>query len=119
MTDSPIDIEALRRLRKMTGGSDGPLKELIALFVRITPDAVRDMRAARAAEDWGAVRLSAHSMKSNAHDMGAAMLATLCAELELQCKSGAPSNPDGQLTAIDAALNEARTALEHLEIGDV
>lgn len=119
MTESPIDIEALRSLRKMTGGSDGPLKELIALFVRITPDAVQDMRAARAKEDWGAVRLLAHSLKSNAHDMGAAMLATLCAKLELQCTSGAPSDPDGQLTAIDVELNEVRTALEHLEIGDV
>ncbi|MEM9031149.1 MAG: Hpt domain-containing protein [Pseudomonadota bacterium] len=119
MTDNIIDTGALAKLKDMIGGGAEDLAELVDDFVTSFPDQAALMHRQADGEDWGALRISAHSCKSNARDLGATALSALCAELELQCKSGAPTEPGLQISGIEAAGAAAMTALRQLDLGDV
>lgn len=119
MSKQIIDLDALRRLRDVIGGDPDDLAELIADFISDTPPLLLKMRTAQADQDWHAMRLSAHSLKSNARDLGAIELSSLCAALEHECKVGVPQELEGQLTAIETALNAAHDSLKQIKLADV
>jgi HPt (histidine-containing phosphotransfer) domain-containing protein len=111
MPEEVIDKAALQRLLDVIGGDPEDLAELIDEFEATTPKILQDMTAAAATGDIAALRVSAHSLKSNARDFGATALATACETLEHACRDGAVSDPAGQVTAIGENLDEARSAL--------
>lgn len=119
MTADLIDTAALAKLKEMIGGETEDLAELVDDFVAGFADQVVEMRRQAVAEDWGALRISSHSTKSNARDMGAVALSTLCADLELQCKSGAPEGAAAQVAAIETAGQAAIIALKGLDLAHV
>ncbi|MEM8957858.1 MAG: Hpt domain-containing protein [Pseudomonadota bacterium] len=119
MTNPIIDTAALLKLKDMIGGDTEDLAELVDDFVAAFPDQAARMMREAAAEDWGALRITAHSCKSNARDMGARTLSELCATLELQCKSGAPTGAAQQVSGIEAAGAEAVAALKGLDLENV
>ena len=118
MSDT-IDLSALRKLKEMIGGDAEDLAELVEDFLESLPEQLAEMRQAQSAQDWSALRIAVHSCKSNARDMGATDLAERCRVLELQCKEGAPSDLEAQLSGIVAASNQAVDALRTIEVAGV
>lgn len=119
MSDSIIDIAALAKLKAMIGGDVEDLEELIDDFIESVPEQIAHMSAEVKAQDWPALRIASHSCKSNGRDMGATVLTALCAELELQCKNGAPVDPAAQVAVIAAAAQDAADALKALDLAHV
>lgn len=106
-----IDRAALQRLLDAIGGEQEDLDELIDDFLTTTPAHVMSMRSASAEGDWSAMRISVHTLKSNAREFGATTLAELCQVLEQQCQDGAVVDPDAQTARIETELAAAREAL--------
>jgi HPt (histidine-containing phosphotransfer) domain-containing protein len=77
-----IDRDALIDLQAVIGGSRADLEELISDFIVDAPVQLAQMARAAAESELLAVRLGAHSLKSNARDLGAMTFAKLCADLE-------------------------------------
>lgn len=119
MTSDLIDIAALSKLKTMIGGDTEDLAELVDDFVASFPRQMELMQEQATGQDWGSLRISSHSSKSNARDMGAASLSALCAELELQCKTGAPVEPMRQISEIEKAGLAAIDALKDLDLENV
>ena len=69
------------------------------------------MKSAADANDLEALRISAHSLKSNGRDFGAVALASSCETLERDCRNGSVEDPVGRVSLIGNQLEEARAAL--------
>ena len=108
MTQNTINMEALRNLKVMIGGSSDDLAELISDFVTTLPVQVSHMQSHAANNDWKALRISSHSCKSNSRDLGALVLGDLCAAVELQCQEGTTTGIDAQ---IDLIAKEAKAVI--------
>ena len=110
-----IDTTALDELRDLIGGDTADLHELIADFLEEGPALVASIQAAIASEDTNALRIAAHTLKSNAHDMGARALSGLCAEIETAAKADKPGDAAAQKAelgkASDAAFAELKAIL--------
>lgn len=106
-----IDHEALRKLLDIVGGDPEDLAEFIEDFLEIAPTLVTQMQEGFAAEDWDKVRIAAHTLKSNAKDLGAPALSELCKTLEDQCKANSASD-SGLL--IDEISEETKVATDGL-----
>lgn len=119
MATALIDTTALAKLKDMIGGDTEDLAELVEDFVEAFPQQVEEMQRHANDEAWGALRISSHSSKSNARDMGALSLTELCAELELQCKAGVPADPLEQISEIEKAGHAAIDALRELDLANV
>lgn len=119
MTSDVIDTAALTKLKDMIGGDTEDLSELVADFLESFPGQAAAMRDQASSEDWLALRITAHSCKSNARDLGATALSMLCAELERQCKAGQPDAPVEQVSAIEAAGHAALDQLRAVDLANV
>lgn len=105
-----IDRRALDKLREIVGGAETDLVELIDTFLEEAPGILAALVAAQGAGDVTAARRAAHSLKSNARDMGAVDLAEICARLEAQCVAG--TLPDaGDVAAVRLAFDGAADEL--------
>jgi HPt (histidine-containing phosphotransfer) domain-containing protein len=105
-----IEREALAKLRELVGGEEADLVELVESFLEEGPSIMQDLQASVAASDLAATRRAAHSLKSNARDMGAIDLAEICARLERRCESR--EQPD--LQQIDSAQDAFDLAVTEL-----
>lgn len=115
MTETgPIDAAALDKLLAVIGGDAEDLQELIADFNGIAADLNDTIRAGVAAADWDAVRIAAHTLKSNARDFGAMSVAALCQTLEQHTKDGGTVEPGLLVEPLDRAVAEALAALDAL-----
>ncbi|TPI34321.1 Hpt domain-containing protein [Mesorhizobium sp. B3-1-9] len=106
-----IDKGALDKLRELVGGEEADLVELVESFLEEGPSIMLDMWSSARASDLAVTRRAAHSMKSNARDMGAAELSQICAQVEARCASGEPADLaeiDNAQRAFDAAVTELR-----------
>jgi HPt (histidine-containing phosphotransfer) domain-containing protein len=83
-----LDRSALDRLRQTLGDDPADLVDLLETFLADAPDILVSMEAAAQAGDPGVVRRHAHSLKSNARDLGAMDLAVICATLEGDLREG-------------------------------
>jgi HPt (histidine-containing phosphotransfer) domain-containing protein len=111
MQDEVIDKQAIDRLLDMIGGDPEDLQELLDEFEQSAPGIVAHMRAAADDGDLRALRIDAHSLKSNATDMGARRLSAMCAALEAACRDETVEDPAAQIEAIEEELTRARAAL--------
>lgn len=116
MNDSEIDLTALSRLLEVIGGDPEDLAELLEDYRATAPDLAAQIEAAAAAGDLDALRIAAHTLKSNAQDFGATWLSVLCAELEHACRDGDVPDPVGKAAAIAAAEDSARAALASIDV---
>lgn len=114
-----IDTTALARLRDSFGGDAEDLAEFIDDFAEIAPDLHAQMVAGLSGGDVTAVKIAAHSLKSNARDMGATALGDMCAALEAQAGAGDIVDGTAQVDAIGAAQVEAVAALKALDLDAV
>lgn len=109
LTSSPplLDPAAIANLRDMVGGEPEYLAELIDSFLEDAPVLLANMAKAVAEGDAAALRLHAHSLKSNAADFGAKELSELCKEMELAGKTG-------EMTGTAVLFSQAQTIYPHI-----
>ena len=109
MTEEVIDSEALEKLRDVIGGDPEDLAELIDEFDTVTPEVLATMKSAAGTNDFEALRISAHSLKSNSRDFGAVALASSCEALERDCRNGWVDDPVGRVALIGCPLPRRRS----------
>ena len=102
----------LDHMRQLAGGDDDFLAELIETFLEDGPELVSRMKTAVSLGDAAALRLSAHSLKSNAADFGAIALAEHCQELESMGKVEQLQGADEILAAAEGEFTQVQIALK-------
>jgi HPt (histidine-containing phosphotransfer) domain-containing protein len=85
-TEPTTDASALDRLRRFGGGK--LLKEMIGLFLSITPERLATARRAHEAGDLPTLERALHSLKGSAAQLGALRLQRLSAEGERLARLG-------------------------------
>lgn len=119
MSDDIIDRAALRRLLDVIGGDPADLNGLLEDYRSAAPELASQIGSAAASGDLDALRIAAHSLKSNARDFGAMRLSILCDDLERDCRNGAVSDPLAAASAIASAEAAARQVLCHITADDL
>ena len=107
-----IDRQALERLRAMVGGDEADLVEIVVSFLEEGPALMDALLSAARDANLDLMRRSAHSLKSNARDMGAIDLAESCARIESLTAGGVlPDAADVQRAEVEmtAAVSELRS----------
>jgi HPt (histidine-containing phosphotransfer) domain-containing protein len=107
----PIERAILDKLRQLVGGDEADLRELIESFLDEAPGLMESLLASRSGPDFNSMRRSAHSLKSNARDMGALDFAGVCGRIEQNSASGivpAPAEFDLASRLFDEASGELR-----------
>ncbi len=112
-----IDSAAIENLRDMGGGDMEFVADLIITFLEDAPGMLSHLRHAIDENDPKTVRLYAHSLKGNALDFGATQFAELCKQMEMLGKAGDLNGGTSLLEQIDAAYDEAESALRALVSG--
>ena len=108
-----IDPAAITVLRQLRGPDrPDPVAELIDLFVRETPDRLREMQTAATQYDAEALAAAAHNLRGCASSIGAVRMATLCQKLEENAERRALQVSSRLLTEIEFEFDRARHALE-------
>jgi HPt (histidine-containing phosphotransfer) domain-containing protein len=101
----------LAHLRRTVGDDPAVLTELIDTFLEDAPHLLADLRHALEQSDAAAVRLTAHSLKSNGAEFSAQTFADLCKQLEDQAKAGMLEGADHLLEHAEAEFERVRAAL--------
>ncbi|RIK38907.1 MAG: hybrid sensor histidine kinase/response regulator [Chloroflexi bacterium] len=107
-----VSHAALERLQEMMGGNPAHLRELIDGFLDDAPQLVAALRRGLETGDAAAIRLAAHSLKSNAADFGAERLRTLAQTLEQQAKAGTLAGADELVAAVEQEYQRVERALQ-------
>ncbi len=115
--DGTLDPAALRHLLEITGGDEAFLDELVETFLTDADDQLTALRAAAAAGSVEALVRPAHSLKSNAANVGATRLSELSRSLEVDARAGAVGAPSERVEAIAAEAAAVRLALEGRSAG--
>lgn len=76
----PILNDAL--LAQYRSRKSGLLGRLIEAFLTESPDLFQNVRKAVEGRDFDMMRMSAHTLKSGSHNLGAARLASVCQDIE-------------------------------------
>ncbi len=119
MIDETIDLGALRRLLKVIGGNQEDLAELMEDYASDAPTLIARMRDGAGSSDWVTVFQAAHTLKSNARDMGAQRLSDLCAALEEEARDGPVDGAEARVAEIAVAEEAARRALCLIRLSDL
>lgn len=114
-----IDRSALEQLKQALGDDPADLIDLIDTFLGEAPEILAEMDRAAAAGDLVMIRRKAHSLKSNARDLGATALAGLCAWLEGDLRDGRdPGDLALRVNALRAEWSRVEATLKQ-EIVDI
>lgn len=119
MDQELIDRTALTKLLELLGGDPEDLDELIADYLEEAPRLSGRITEAASVGDSDTLRISAHTLKSNARDFGAEALASLCAKLEHACREGNLISADDLAERIRAEEEIARNALRVIDSRDL
>lgn len=119
MESGDIDMAALKRLLDIVGGDLDELEELRDDYLEDAPDLAQRILDAAGKGDQTALKIAAHTLKSNARDFGAVRLADLCAKLEKTCREGGSEEFVGLAQRISDEEDAARRALSGLNLGDL
>lgn len=119
MSEETIDVASLRRLLGVIGGDQEDLTELVDDYNSGAPKLVETMHEAAASSDWVGVYRSAHTLKSNARDMGAQRLSRLCAVLESDVREGSIEDAETRIIEIRKEEIAARELLQKIISHDI
>ena len=106
-----LDPEAMARLLEITGGDRAFVDELVDTFLDDATAQIDALRLAGAADDSAAAVRPAHSLKSNAVNVGATVLGELCRTLEADARSGAVADLTARIDAVGREFDGVRAAL--------
>jgi HPt (histidine-containing phosphotransfer) domain-containing protein len=119
MDEQVIDRDKLKRLLELLGSDPTELADLLDDYNEDAPNLARRIMDAVERCDPEALRIAAHTLKSNAHDFGALRLSALCAELEHSCTTGITPDPWRTAEEIFRAEQEARRALAEIHLNEL
>jgi histidine phosphotransfer protein HptB len=106
-----LDPDAMARLLEITGGDQPFVDELVDTFIEDARTQIEALRAAGAAADVGAVVRPAHSLKSNAVNVGATLLGDLCRSLEADARTGRVPDMAARIGAVETEFGAVAAAL--------
>lgn len=108
-----IRREALDTLQRLIGGSREDLEDLVRGFIEEGQTMLDDAQDAAAGGNEGALKRAAHSLKSNARDLGAVDFADLCAAIEADLVAGKPADGmTGRVAALVTLWPDVCAALD-------
>lgn len=107
----PLDTTALTDLRAMVGDDPELYAELLDTFLSDADQYLAELDAAASPDDAPAMVRPAHSLKSNAMNVGAHRLAELSRALEADARSGSVAAPPDRVAEIRAELEQVRPAI--------
>lgn len=113
MNDVVIDQRMLEQFRMLErAGKPGILVQMVAMFLKGSADQIVAIQAASAAGDAEKLRVTSHTLKSNAASFGATALAEMCREIEADARTGI-----GSLSAqrVSDLLSVHRSSCEALQ----
>jgi HPt (histidine-containing phosphotransfer) domain-containing protein len=113
MSETLINKETWESMKSMTGPTF--LAELIDVFLKDSPELIKQMHAGLLTGDVESVRRAAHSLKSNSASFGANRLAGVARELEMIAKSGTLDGAESKLSAVESAYAQLLPLLEELK----
>jgi HPt (histidine-containing phosphotransfer) domain-containing protein len=113
MSETLIDKEAWEKMKSMTGAAF--LAELVDVFLKDSPELIKQMRGGLLAGDIESVRRAAHSLKSNSASFGADRLAGAARELEMIAKGGTLDGAESKLSAVESEYAQLLPLLEELK----
>ncbi|MBX3039373.1 MAG: response regulator [Bdellovibrionaceae bacterium] len=87
-------------------------QDLVAIFLRITPDREKDLRQAIEKKDDKSVGKLAHTMKSSAAQLGLNDLASICKKMELKGLSGSSDEWPDLMAEFDRSLEAVYAKLK-------
>lgn len=117
MTDSSentIDRQVVENLRELNPDDPNFLRELIDLFLEDFPARVAEIEQALAAKDAVLLTRAAHTIKGSSGNFGAARLARVAREMEMQGKSAAFNEAAATLGSLRAEFAQVSAALRQL-----
>ncbi|HEV2884957.1 MAG TPA: response regulator, partial [Pyrinomonadaceae bacterium] len=97
---SPLELEALRKLRRLGGTNESFLSELIDVFLQESVERLARMKEAAANKDMAVVHRIAHTHRGACINFGAQKMAQLCVRLE----NTGNSNIDDELNAVNELI---------------
>ena len=110
-----LDLAALEQIRALQDdGGVSLLRRVVAQFSVTAPALTATIHENVVAGNAEAVRQAAHSLKSSAGAIGAALLARCCAEIESTAQSAGTTAVASLLEALDAELAAAQRSLQEL-----
>lgn len=109
----PLDRAALDDLLAMVGGETDLFVEMLDTFATDAVGYAAELDAALASADVAALVRPAHSLKSNAMNVGATRLAELCRALESDARAAGVELPDAaaRVAAVHDELARVRDAV--------
>lgn len=106
-----LDAEAMARLLEITGGDQGFVDELVDTFLEDATTQIASLHGAADADDVEAIVRPAHSLKSNAANVGATVLGELSRALETDARAGTVADLTERVARVDAEFGRVRDAL--------
>ena len=106
-----LDPTAMTRLLEITGGDQGFVDELVDTFIQDATAQIEALRAAATAGDGEAVVRPAHSLKSNAANVGATDLGELARGLEADGRAGRVPDVAARVASVETEFAAVRDAL--------
>lgn len=95
-------------LRAFCGGDTGRMKKYMALFLKLMPPALEELKQARNAADGDRIATVLHGNKSMLLMMGMQEVYDRSGELEARCREATPEDlPQAALSALSAELEKA------------
>jgi HPt (histidine-containing phosphotransfer) domain-containing protein len=105
-----LDPTAMTHLLEITGGDQGFVDELVDTFIDDATTQIEALRAAITGEAETIVR-PAHSLKSNAANVGATELGELARELEADGRAGRVPDVAARIARVETEFTAVRDAL--------
>lgn len=92
------------------------IEMLVDAFLDEAPKHFEQIRSGVAANDYTAVRVSAHGLKSCSYNLGAIRLAEICKQLEAQASSGDGTDIEASAGLIGPTLFSTEEALKSIRM---
>lgn len=115
MSTDLIDEAALKRLLALIGDDPDDLDELIDDYLEAAPKLAKTILDAVESQNIDAMRIAAHTLKSNARDLGAMNVSERAAAIENACKNDdveAATAAASEFETMVVAANEALSRLK-------
>jgi signal transduction histidine kinase/DNA-binding NarL/FixJ family response regulator len=110
---APIEDKVLDMLSRLQrDGQPDIVHRVIALFLESAPRLLQDLETAAARGDAQRLQCAGHTLKSESANVGAAVLSSLCQEIEATARAGAAEKAAAALAAIVAEYRRVEVALQ-------
>ncbi len=102
---------ALQKLKKIMGGNNALLIELIDIFLEDAPVLLDNIRRAVKGGMAADLQLAAHSLKSSSAEFGASALCDLCRELEAMGRDNTLEGAEKKVSQAEMLYKQVQVAL--------